>query len=70
VKLERSVSPVGSVISATGPVSGSFRAGSHQSQPITYAGIKKKKKSRPLESDDEGTFGSTEPIFMRWVANQ
>lgn len=41
-KQERSVSPAGSIVAI---------APSHP-HPITYAGIKKKKK-RPLESDDE-----------------
>jgi hypothetical protein len=41
-KQERSVSPIGSIV-AIAP---------SNSQPITYAGLKKKKK-RPLESDDE-----------------
>jgi hypothetical protein len=54
VKLERSVSPVGSVISIAGP--SSLPKASTPNAPITYAGIKNKKKKRPFESDDDGKF--------------
>jgi hypothetical protein len=53
VKLERSVSPVGSVISVAGP--STLPKASTPNAPITYAGIKKKKK-KPFESDDDGEF--------------
>jgi transcriptional adapter 3 len=52
VKLERSVSPVGSVISIAGP--SSLPKASTPNAPITYAGIKNKKKKKPFESDDDG----------------
>lgn len=51
VKVERSVSPVGSVGSLAGP--SSLPKASTPNAPITYAGIKKKKK-KPFESDDDG----------------
>jgi hypothetical protein len=52
VKLERSVSPAGSVISV-GPSVPLPPPKSIAQAPITYAGIKKKKK-KPFESDDDG----------------
>lgn len=51
VKVERSVSPAGSVISAIAPSSSVSRVASGGA-PITYSGIKKKKKR--LESEDDG----------------
>ena len=51
VKVERSVSPAGSVISAIAPSSSVNRVASGGA-PITYSGIKKKKKR--LESEDDG----------------
>jgi hypothetical protein len=62
VKVERSVSPAGSVISAVAPTTSTSipppptaLKASPAHGPITYGGIKKKKK-RPLESDDDGMF--------------
>jgi hypothetical protein len=57
VKVERSVSPAGSVISVAGP--STLPKASTPNAPITYAGIKKKKK-KPFESDDDGEFSSQE----------
>jgi len=56
VKLERSVSPAGSVISVSAPGPSNYTPpvkSSTPSVPITYGGIKKKKK-KPFESDDDG----------------
>lgn len=55
MKVERSVSPIGSVISVGPSVSQPpLKAVPNTNTPITYAGIKKKKK-KPFESDDDGT---------------